>query len=564
MRCLTLAHDGQGKRLRGERLRRTRGASTVGAMTALALVVFFVAPTALAVEPGTVLPTAPNAVQRAVAQAACSGEYADAVFAESAAMRAFEREPAANFSYCLRNTATYECLFYGDDGKVHKKHVDVTAHGTAFAYRVQKNGETLLLTNDHVATWPAVTDDDDPVEGVPNGCKKVEEQLHIVKDEDDDYRPGWIAVQKVVSDPVLDAAVVKTRAHLNVMPYRIGRSGLLRVGNFVEVRGYPLGLLEATNTGKVVDAYDLDRENGWYHTDFLTDALLTKGNSGSPVLAISCRTGEPELVGIYHAGYRDSPALNAVVGIDQLHALMDHFTPSPPPPDPDEVPPGPKLRVHTLAWLAQPTTTPLFPLGDRTARVRRDKDGTLYYDIFADDFPSSATVSVSLKESPAGQLVAFSANVSQGSLPWMAMSTADAQTQDVARKLYALVREQVAGTLAYRAALPLANSSRGAFKRSERLASSLYDHEDDANDLIKKLEQIAGEIASGARGTPAPARAVAQLAARVLPPAPGPSDGPDGGTPPNPRRAAAPAPAAPERPDGGAPPPHTVTAPANR
>ena len=54
----------------------------------------------------------------------------------------------------------------------------------------------------------------------------------------------------------------------------------------VQVRGFPLGLIRAVNTGKVVNPYDLDQEQGWNHVDFVTDALLSEGNSGSPVLAL--------------------------------------------------------------------------------------------------------------------------------------------------------------------------------------------------------------------------------------------------------------------------------------
>ncbi|HEY0714224.1 MAG TPA: hypothetical protein VGF45_16195, partial [Polyangia bacterium] len=61
---------------------------------------------------------------------------------------------------------------------------------------------------------------------------------------------------------------------------------------------------------------------GWDHVDFVIDALLSEGNSGSPVLALSCRTGRLELVGMYHAGYKEASALNVVVGIDQLREFM--------------------------------------------------------------------------------------------------------------------------------------------------------------------------------------------------------------------------------------------------
>ena len=71
-----------------------------------------------------------------------------------------------------------------------------------------------------------------------------------------------------------------------MLPYRIGKSAALRQGNAVEVRGFPLGLLHAVNTGKVVNPYDVDLEQGWDHVDFVIDALLSEGNSGSPVLAL--------------------------------------------------------------------------------------------------------------------------------------------------------------------------------------------------------------------------------------------------------------------------------------
>ena len=67
--------------------------------------------------------------------------------------------------------------------------------------------------------------------------------------------------------------------------------------------GFPLGEFQATNVGKVISAYDHDEQGEWDHDDFVIDALLTSGGSGSPVLAVSCKTGEFELVGIFHARY---------------------------------------------------------------------------------------------------------------------------------------------------------------------------------------------------------------------------------------------------------------------
>ncbi len=106
------------------------------------------------------------------------------------------------------------------------------------------------------------------------------------------------------------------------MPYKIGKSAALRQGNAVEVRGFPLGVMQAVSGGKVVNPYDRDQEQGWDHVDFVIDALLAEGNSGSPVLAASCKSRDLELVGVYHAGYKGHGALNVVVGIDQLTEFM--------------------------------------------------------------------------------------------------------------------------------------------------------------------------------------------------------------------------------------------------
>ena len=81
--------------------------------------------------------------------------------------------------------------------------------------------------------------------------------------------------------------------------------------------------------GKVVSSYDHDDEKDWDHVDFVVDAQLSPGNSGSPVLAVSCRTGEFELVGVYHAGYAGNTPLNVVVAIDQVRDMMTTLKKSP-------------------------------------------------------------------------------------------------------------------------------------------------------------------------------------------------------------------------------------------
>lgn len=425
-------------------------------------------------------------LQKAIDAASCTGEYADAILALSPRAREFERLPEANYSYCLRNTATYECLYYGPDGRIRKRNVTVTAHGTAFAYR-EKNDEYYLLTNEHVASWPAVTSDDNDASGVPGGCKRVDEQLRLVRDESDDYEPGQVPVTKVASEPSLDAAILKSRSKLNLMPYRVGRSALLKSGNVVEVRGFPLGLLQATNFGKVVTAYDHDREKGWDHVDFITDALLSKGNSGSPVLAVSCRTGELELVGLFHAGYRDSPALNAVVGIDQLREFMETLKRTRASRF-DDTPLTAEVRAAIVAALSHPEVMPFFKVGDRTARARLD-GAAVVFDVFHDAFPSRDSVSLQLRDAPgegAGVLEAISADTPSG-MRTVKAEAADAETQELAGHLLDVARRQLVRTIVYREAAALSKTSRDASRRAADLLRQLDRSRTEANELVRAL-----------------------------------------------------------------------------
>src|SRR3954464_4387886 len=213
----------------------------------------------------------------------CGGDYADALPPEKAAsILDAVKDP---FVFAIRNTATYEHVYYGRDGKLRRAYLRSVVHGSGFAYRIV-NGESQLVTNEHVASQPEVTDAEHTVEGIPVGAKKVREQLKIVRDETDDYEPGHIALTKALSDPQADIAVLKARKQLPVMPYRMGRAGALRPGNLVQVRGFPLGAFAALNTGKVLNPMTHDSERGWNHTDFMVDALLSSGNSGSPVFAV--------------------------------------------------------------------------------------------------------------------------------------------------------------------------------------------------------------------------------------------------------------------------------------
>ncbi len=315
----------------------------------------------------------------------CIGDYAEDMAQLAPKARELERQP---YSFCVRNSVVYECLSYAADGSVRRTRRRGVQHGTAFAYK-QDGGATLLLTNEHVAEWPAVTPDARTVDGVPAGCKRVSEKLEIVDNENDAYEADDVALTRVVADAQLDAAVLRAKTLLPVLPWKIGRSAGLHERDVVEVRGFPLGAFAATNVGKVVSAFQHDDEGSWDHDDFVIDALLSNGNSGSPVLAVSCKTGELELVGIYHAGYLGGSALNVVVGIDQLRDLMTTLKRTPRSHEPvaalDEAARGALVRQAAGA------TAPFFPFGGLAASVRPRSDGALVFEVFARDFPFHTT-----------------------------------------------------------------------------------------------------------------------------------------------------------------------------
>lgn len=327
----------------------------------------------------------------------CAGEYADSLLLPLSDKRGLTLDTPAEYTFLVRNTARYECPYYGQDGKLRRRTISAREDGTAFAY--ETNGqETFLLTNEHVAVWPDVTDSRNRVPGVSEGCRRVESRLRIVLDDRSDDEAGDTALKLVASDLRLDAAILKASKKLPVLPYRIGSEKGLRQGNAVEVSGFPLGLLHAVNTGKVVNPYDLDVEQGWNHVDFVIDALLSEGNSGSPVLALSCRTGRRELVGIFHAGYKEASALNVVVGIDQLREFMAKKKRIP-----RAAADGPTLSVNERKRLEQRLTAgtlPLFDFGGLTVITEKAEDA-LRYHLYGRAFPADDRRIAILEDRPA-------------------------------------------------------------------------------------------------------------------------------------------------------------------
>ncbi len=449
----------------------------------------------------------------------CSGEYADDLAALSTRAREFDQQQRP-YTYCVRSAAVYECPSYAPDGSLRRTRRKVSAHGTAFGYR-QQAGDTLLVTNDHVAEWPAVTSEEHPVEDVPPGCRRVSDNLRIVESESDGYEGDDVALSRVVSDPALDVAVLKAKTTLPVVPWKIGHSAALRERNVVDVRGFPLGVLRANNVGKVVSAYDHDEEKDWDHDDFVIDALLSPGNSGSPVFAISCRTGEFELVGVYHAGYTKGAALNVVVGVDQLRNLLTTLKRPVTSARADPaagLDPAERAAVFTGAGSAE---EPFFPFGSLVARVRARADGALVFELMGKDFPVLSGPVLVLEDLPSGdetfgRLGRLWAGNGQG-LREVSHAALDSEGQALAAKLLEALRRDALLAARHRSAARHGVSSRQRFQEVARLERSLRRSSSSRQDLALAAAELAERLCPGtveAPGTLAEALALPPAAAR--------------------------------------------------
>ncbi len=434
----------------------------------------------------------------------CSGEYGEDLGELSPQAREIEAK-AATYSFAVRTSATYECVSYDSDGSLKRSRRSAIAYGTAFGYR-HDGGDTLLLTNDHVAEWPAVTDDDHPVEGVPAGCKRIADALAIVDDDHDDYAADDIPLSRVAVDPALDVAVLRAHAALGVIPWRIGKSAALVARDAVVVRGFPLGEFRATNVGKVVSAYDHDEQGEWNHDDFVVDALLTSGGSGSPVLAVSCRTHELELVGIFHAHYAAASALNVVVAIDQVHDLMTTLKRRPsrdPAAEPDAA-----ARVRLVDAVHRAATLPLFPLGPLVASVWVRDDGALVFGVFPNDFPRTTQPILAIEDLPPsvdtarsfGRLGAVYVGGADG-LRSCPAAGIDAETQASVGRTLALLRKDALATFDVRAAAAAADRSRDAFESAARQRRAYDRMLGGQREATQAAIELAAKLTSDADGT---------------------------------------------------------------
>jgi len=431
--------------------------------------------------------------------AACQGEYADFHSSLRQEIRTFEASSDASYSYLIRTSATYEHVYYGKGGKLRRAYLRHSRHGTAFAYR-SAGGEWFVATSAHVAEAPEVTGPGNELDGVPAGSRKVRESVRIVQSESDDDESTQVPLTRVAVDPALDVAVLKTRHPLRILPYRLGRSAGLKVGNAVLARGYPLAAFAAFNSGRVTAVGQADHEKGWAHDDFTVDALLNSGNSGSPVFAISCKTGELELVGIYHAGYAGAQAMNVVVSIDQLRPLLDRLEVG----RPAEAADAGVERARALAALRGQGGPLEMPFGDRVVRAEPFALGVRFA-LLGGGYPLSARVAFEV-ESPVegGASLVRSSRPGEGLSPVAALGSP--LREEVVQLEEALWR-QLDAVLQYRAA-----ESGSAAGLMAALGERIRVRRDDQREQLQAVDfaadgtyqGLAAEAAT-ATGAPAPA-----------------------------------------------------------
>ena len=440
----------------------------------------------------------PDAQERLRSLPTCLGTYADDLSLASVDTR--RQNEATRYAYALRSRATYQCPYFDRDGNLRRRKETVISHGTAFALRRDKEF-TYLVTNEHVTDWPQVSTPEDRVEGIPLGCKRVSDHMWLVDNESDEYDADDIEVQRVLVDAELDLGVVKTTVRLPLLPFRIGQSSGIRAGNAVEIRGFPLGAFSALSTGKVTNSRQHDEEQGWNHTDMVVDAQLSRGQSGSPVLAVSCATREFELVGLYHAGYREGASLNIAVGVDELREILTTLKPR----KKQELQRGLTApdRARIEASVSSPAAVPFVPFGTITVGVRPGKAGVLLYDIFGKRFPLTDKRLMVIEDQPSttgfGSVERAWVNGAKG-LCELKMQKLDESDRALFQRTVTSLREQLVRAVRFRELDASNDKSYARYEKHRAIETEIQRSEATRKDLSRNLTDLIDRVPSDALG----------------------------------------------------------------
>jgi serine protease Do len=213
------------------------------------------------------------------------------------------------------------------------------------------------------------------------------------------------------------------------------------------------------------------------------------------VFAVSCRTGELELVGIYHAGYKDAQGLNVVVAVDQLRELLETGRASRREARGEAAPD----RRSLVARVRAAPAPVLMPFGDRAVRVTADAAGAVRFELLDAEFPLSSAVQVVLVDRD-GDLAEPSAIVlprrfGDRELAWASL---DPALRDPGQRLYDALWRQLAHVVAFRDA-----EARGASRPDGRAAlaasaARIRGKRADQKEILQGIDFDADDLASAA------------------------------------------------------------------
>jgi serine protease Do len=278
-----------------------------------------------------------------------------------------------------------------------------------------------------------------------------------------------------------------------VLPCKLGKSSALRERSVVYVRGFPLAAYKYTILGSVISTYDRDDYKEWDHDDFVIDARLSQGNSGSPVLAVSCATGEYELVGIYHAGYSRGSSLNVVIQIDQARDFLTLLKKSV-ATRPDA--PSGSLVMDDRKRLAEASnsTGVFFPFGTYSASVRA-KEGRLVFEIYPRNFPTESWPALVIEDVATGAPNEFGdlGRVFFGNargLKEQERVRMSAEMHAQLERSLEILRRAALAAVEYRRAAMLADDSKDAFDRSKRLEKALRRAGTSSREIVTAVTEL--------------------------------------------------------------------------
>jgi hypothetical protein len=220
-------------------------------------------------------------------------------------------------------------------------------------------------------------------------------------------------------------------------------------------------------------------------------------------------------VGIYHAGYTDAAALNAVVAIDQLRDELDTLhVPKRDPAGSHEITAQDRDRLVKQLF-SEATRSLTFPYAGRSVTVTLVDPQTLRFSILDDDYPLVVQESMALVDrnpNGFGTLDGIAVSV-DGQLTEAPAQALDQDVREHFDRLYDSLWRQVLGVVDYRARLVNGRVNADAFADAQaarlRLKRKAAEQKEILNICTFEADRANFGVARTVRdaGTPAPAGA---------------------------------------------------------